>query len=1048
MGISDIIRQNQNKEAMLKRSLDTLVELYSDRIHFIYELLQNAEDAGANIICFKQLEDRLEVMHDGFPFSQSNLQSICDAALSDKKNVEGMIGKFGLGFKSVFTICNTVYLYSEPSNKPKENAFEKFAIKIVNYIDSFDIDKEWNHENIYTTKFVFPYYVWDKFYTSKEELKKGIANKLKNLGTSVLLFLKNIKEIHYEIIDASIDFNSVGVYSLKRERLADNLFRITPNGNKNINDKTYFVFSKKIDNSDRIVDIAFPIMEENQIIKFIKTKMTYISVFFPTEIKSGLNFIVQAPYDLTPNRSSLIKNSPLNAILNNTLKELLKEAVFYLRDQNILSLEFLNLLPFIPAGGKDEWELYDMYSCVLQMLKTEAIIPSINNKEYVTAENAKIVRGKELAELFKDDLLEKLLRQPKARWLSPDFTENNLSLRQLHNFFKEELEIDEIRPGSLVSLLKENTDFLRNVNNNWLLGFYKYLSIKEKSLLGKNGDFATVPFIKTENGNFHAPYLIKKSNGIIESVQKIFIKPKSINFNIQDFYFIDSYIEKNCPELIEAFDLREPSGLDYFIKELKSSKNVKIDDAVYIRQIKEAIKYLLSEPDKTINIFKELLLLNVIDMLGYRKNITCFNNKIYRENDKNGVSLKEYFIGIKEEVYILNENFYLKNGITQNDFNILEELGIKNNVYNGLNQETWAEGRAECRAIENFRKNLTFDFIDEVLQYIIDNPFLINSKNKSKNIFLLVKNVESYLHGKYRFRTTNPEEKSGVSLIIEILKDTKKWLFYNNKLVKPWEISRYNLDSNIYGKVDDKSVIYDLLGFIKSDTEKQIDLKNDMLSRYSKDEIYNIVLDMIQEEKEEYKEKLYHSFFGRKTGDETDEQNIFDPNKDSSDNSFPQEYIKDIERLKDKIKISYLNALNVEYEAKLRKVRTSLNENMVKEHLRTRYRNFCQICQKEKKYWEITEILNKPKKELEQMNLSLCPNCATEYRIMRNNESKMNAFLYEIKNIDSLVETVIPLEDKSIRFTNTHLAEIQEILKLEYKLKDLADAELLESPPD
>ena len=59
---------------MLRRALERIIQLYTDKSHFVYELLQNAEDAEANNIRFIQYPDRLEVFHDGKPFTSENLQ--------------------------------------------------------------------------------------------------------------------------------------------------------------------------------------------------------------------------------------------------------------------------------------------------------------------------------------------------------------------------------------------------------------------------------------------------------------------------------------------------------------------------------------------------------------------------------------------------------------------------------------------------------------------------------------------------------------------------------------------------------------------------------------------------------------------------------------------------------------------------------------------------------------------------------------------------------------------------------------------------------------
>lgn len=44
---------------------DLLSQFYPDKNHFIYELLQNAEDAGATSVRFKVLPEKLTFIHNG-----------------------------------------------------------------------------------------------------------------------------------------------------------------------------------------------------------------------------------------------------------------------------------------------------------------------------------------------------------------------------------------------------------------------------------------------------------------------------------------------------------------------------------------------------------------------------------------------------------------------------------------------------------------------------------------------------------------------------------------------------------------------------------------------------------------------------------------------------------------------------------------------------------------------------------------------------------------------------------------------------------------------
>ena len=95
---------------------NSVVEKYSDQAHFIYELLQNADDAKATNARFILEKNRLIFAHNGTRhFSVTNpadedrdsqegtlgdINSITSIANSNK--TEASIGKFGVGFKAVF----------------------------------------------------------------------------------------------------------------------------------------------------------------------------------------------------------------------------------------------------------------------------------------------------------------------------------------------------------------------------------------------------------------------------------------------------------------------------------------------------------------------------------------------------------------------------------------------------------------------------------------------------------------------------------------------------------------------------------------------------------------------------------------------------------------------------------------------------------------------------------------------------------------------------------------------------------------------------------
>ncbi|MGH2251790.1 hypothetical protein ACQ1Y7_14710, partial [Enterococcus faecalis] len=83
-----------------------------------------------------------------------------DIGLSDKANDLNQIGEFGVGFKSVFSICERVQFFSNPSNfrvKNIESAGE-FGLEICDFYKAVKIPIS-NIGKVYTTKFVFPFAV-------------------------------------------------------------------------------------------------------------------------------------------------------------------------------------------------------------------------------------------------------------------------------------------------------------------------------------------------------------------------------------------------------------------------------------------------------------------------------------------------------------------------------------------------------------------------------------------------------------------------------------------------------------------------------------------------------------------------------------------------------------------------------------------------------------------------------------------------------------------------------------------------------------------------
>ena len=107
--ISDANRIKYGTEA--EKILRIIINQYSDRTHFIYEILQNAEDAGATRIQFHLEKEKLVIEHNGRPFNEKDIEGVCGIANGTKEDGT-RIGHFGIGFKSVYCYTEHPYIYS------------------------------------------------------------------------------------------------------------------------------------------------------------------------------------------------------------------------------------------------------------------------------------------------------------------------------------------------------------------------------------------------------------------------------------------------------------------------------------------------------------------------------------------------------------------------------------------------------------------------------------------------------------------------------------------------------------------------------------------------------------------------------------------------------------------------------------------------------------------------------------------------------------------------------------------------------------------------
>ena len=167
-----------------------LVKQYRDRTHFLFELLQNAEDAKAEKIHLCLSKEMLIIEHDGILFSRADVISITKVAKSTKETSGGNIGRFGIGFKSVYAYTTSPRIYSG-----------NYSFEIHDFIFPYEIAPMKLRDGITRIEIPFnnPEISAEKAYG---EIKQALYEQI---GTDSLLFLNNIDEIVISVGGSSGD---------------------------------------------------------------------------------------------------------------------------------------------------------------------------------------------------------------------------------------------------------------------------------------------------------------------------------------------------------------------------------------------------------------------------------------------------------------------------------------------------------------------------------------------------------------------------------------------------------------------------------------------------------------------------------------------------------------------------------------------------------------------------------------------------------------------------------------------------------------------------
>ncbi|XP_042395852.1 uncharacterized protein LOC121986110 [Zingiber officinale] len=387
-------------------------ELYSKDVHFLMELVQNAEDnkyaEGVTpslefLITSKDItatgaKTTLLLFNNEIGFSPSNIDSICRIGKSTKKGKRhlGYIGEKGIGFKSVFLISSKPYIFSNGyqicfNEEPSPDC--NLGYIVPEWVDEnpslSDLQNLYGpSESLPTTIIILPL---------KIEKESVVKEQLSNLQPEVLLFLSKIRQLSVRGDSDNSKCNTGCKISIsgedncqtRRNMNAESypLHLTAQEGDKGDEEQCCYymwkqrfpvkqecISKKRAEVDEWVITLAFPFGRR---LNRGGLRMSGVYSFLPTDMETGFPFIIQADFLLVSSRESIQLNSPWNegilscvpSAFTNAFTTLIKGA----HEAPSFSIPFL--FNFIPVEESYIKVLDPVRQSIKEKLVAERIIP-------------------------------------------------------------------------------------------------------------------------------------------------------------------------------------------------------------------------------------------------------------------------------------------------------------------------------------------------------------------------------------------------------------------------------------------------------------------------------------------------------------------------------------------------------------------------------------------------------------------------------------------------------------------------------------------------
>lgn len=993
-----------------------LNNLYPDNAHYIYELIQNAEDAEASQVRIDLYTDRVEFEHDGKTFTIDDVNSITAIGHSNKIDDPTTIGKFGVGFKAVFAYT------AKPQIRSGSFHFRILEMIVPELIGEIDEPK---------TIFVFPFDAHDK---QPEDAFNETHRFLSDLSDHTLLFLRNINRIEYRRHDENKGITQrMELERVDRGAPFIDVQRQTLDGTPSVHHYLRFGNDVSVEDDGKMrkcpIAIAFGIEER----KIMPIEPGHVCIYFPAiKETSNLRFHLHAPFASTVARASVRDDCPANDKLRDHLADLAARSMHKIRDLDLLDVSFLSCLP------NSEDSLSDYYRPIMDRLigefNDEPLTPASSGGHAKASTCFRASAG--LLDLVSErDLADLLGRDHRStRWIK-----NPPQLHQREDRFLSMLDIQKWDVDDLIEALQGSRGlmWLKRRTDEQCQNLLMFLEGHPKS--GTTSRYRDVPIVRCRDEEFRPGtecYFLRDggteddafnyvTGGVYSSLKK------DDNERAYGFLKEVGVREVGEREQIELI-LKRRYGSDAF-------RPLADDMARFVKYFVEASR---EEKKNAILLFARYHIFKTVDEDENGKAIWALPAQVFLDHPYCDTDLKAYYgaVGTEEGGRHALSSVYDNGSIDRQS--LLEfatavgaETALKH-VEQSIprTHPEWTILIDEAKGDRPSKFYEDVDFVIHEFDFLLSDP----SEKRSRLIWLTMHKIpEMALEAKFRWNRSYPPRVAASSLVHDLRNAS-------------WVPQRTNGDIRYVIPAEASS---DLLpqGFLFEPGAKwlqAIQFGDKATDRSPRDRDRSAQeAGFRSADDAEQAKHLYELAKERGVPVEEVEDFIRASAADTRSKSaeFPQKESRDPGRRRERIRREYDRAPPKEA---YRTENEIPRRPMSKEILRKWYTDdqqvmVCQICNNEMPfrkrdglhYFESVEMLagNRLPKEHDSQYLALCPTCAAKYSefVKRDPEEmdKLVRALMEANGLEISVRLDSTDADARVRFVEVHLIDVQGILE-------------------